>query len=76
MAVVCVLGEREAYGCGASQVELDEELGPFLWVPKAGPDNLEGGFADAVKDAAYVPGGDEAGYVGFFCLFQGVNEKE
>ena len=71
-----MLGEREAYGGGAFQVELDDKLGPFLWVPKAGPDNLEGGFADAVKGAAYVLGGDKAGCVGFFCLFQGVNEEE
>ena len=30
MAVVCLLGEREAYGGGAFQVKLDEKLGPFL----------------------------------------------
>ena len=71
-----MLGEREAYGGGAFQVDLDEKLGPFLRDPKAGTGHLEGGFADAVKGAAYVPGGDEAGCVGFFCLFQGVNEEE
>ena len=45
MAVVCVLGEREAYGGGAFQVELDEKLGPFLRDPKAGSSYLKGGFA-------------------------------
>ena len=71
-----MLGEREAYGGGAFQVKLDEELGPFLWDPEAGPGHLEGGFADAVKCAAYVPERYEAGCVGYFCLFQGVNEEE
>ena len=76
MAVMCVLGEREAYSGGAIQVELDEELCPFRWYAQAGPGHLEGRFAYAVKGAAYVPGGDKAGCVGFFRLFQSVNEKE
>ena len=71
-----MLGDREAYGGGTFQVELDEKLGPFLRYPEAGLGHLEGGFADAIKGAAYVPGGDEAGCVGFFCVFQGVNEEE
>ena len=71
-----MLGDMEAYGGVAFQVELDEKLGPFLRDPEAGPGHLEGGFADAVKSAAYVPGGDKAGCVGFFCLFQGNNEEE
>ena len=71
-----MLGDREAYGGGAFQVELDEKLGPLRRDPKAGPGHLEGGFADAVKGAAYVPGGDEAGCVGFFCVFQGVDEED
>ena len=71
-----MLGDREAYGGGAFQVELDEKLSTFLRDPEAGPGHLEGGFADAVKGTAYVPGGDEAGCVGFFYLFQGVDEEE
>ena len=76
MAVMCVLGEREAYSGGAVQVKLDEKLGPFFGDPESGPGHLEGRFADAVEGAAYVPGGDKAGCVGFFRLFQGVNEEE
>ena len=76
MAVVRVLRERKAYSGGAVQVELDEELCPFRWYAEAGPGHLEGRFANAVKGAAYVPGGDKAGCVGFFRLFQGVNEEE
>ena len=71
-----MLGDRETYGGDAFQVELDEQLGPFCRDPEAVPSHLEGGFADAVKGAAYVPGGDEAGCVGFFCVFQGVYEEE
>ena len=74
--VMCVLGDRETYGGGAFQVELDEKMGPFHRDPEAGPGHLEGGFADAVKGATYVPGGDEADCVGFFCVFQGVDEEE
>ena len=76
VAIVCVLGDREAYCGGAFQVELDEKLSPFLREPKSGPGHLEGRFADAVEGAAYVLGGDEAGCVGFFCVFQGVDEEE
>ena len=77
MAIMCVLGDRETYGGGAFQVnKLDEKLGPFLRDPKAGPSHLEGKFADAVEGVAYVPGGDEAGCVGFFCVFQGVDEEK
>ena len=68
-----MLGDREAYGGGAFQVE---QLGPFLRYPEVSPGYLEGGFADAVEGAAYVLGGDEAGCVGFFCVFQGVDEEE
>ena len=75
VAVMCLLGDREAYGGGAFQVELDEKLCPFLRDPKAGLGHLEGGFADAIEGAAYVPGGDETGCVGFFGLFQGVHEE-
>ena len=71
-----MLGDGEAYCGGAVQVKLDEKLGPFLRDPESGPGHLEGRFADAVEGAAYVPGGDEAGGVGFFCMFQGVDEEE
>jgi hypothetical protein len=54
---------------------LDEELGPFRGDSKACPSHLEGRFAYDIEGVAYVPGGDEAGCVGFFSLFQGVNEK-
>ena len=75
MAVMCVLGEREVDSGGAVQVKLDEKLRPFLRDAYAGLGHLlEGGFADAVEGAAYVPGGDKAGCVGFFRLFQGVDE--
>ena len=70
-----LLGDGESYCGGAVQVELDEVLGPFRGDPKAGPSHLEGRFAYAVECAAYVPGGDEAGCVGFFSLFQGVKEE-
>ena len=76
MAVVCVLGDGEAYCGGAVQVKLDEKLGPFFGDPESGPGHLEGRFADAVEGAAYVPGRDETGGVGFFCMFQGVDEEE
>ena len=76
VAVMCLLGDRKAYGGGTFQVELDEKLGPFCRYSEAGPDHLEGGFADAVEGAAYDPGGDEAGCVSFFCMFQGVDKEE
>ena len=43
---------------------------------ESGPGHLESWLADAVEGAAYVPGGDEAGSVGFFGMFQGVDEEE
>ena len=76
MAIMCVLGDGEAYCGGAVQVKLDEKSGPFFRDTESGPGHLEGRFADAVKGAEYVPGGDEAGCVSFFCMFQGVDEEE
>ena len=55
---------------------MDEKLGRFRRDPEADPDHLENGLADAIEGAAYVPGGDEADCVGFFCVFQGVDEEE
>ena len=76
MAVVCVLGDGEAYCGGAVQVKLDEKLGPFFGDSESGPGHLESRFADAVEGAADVPGRDETGGVGFFGMFQGVDEEE
>ena len=55
---------------------MDEEVSPFSGDAESGPGHLEGRFAYAAKGAAYVPGRYEAGCVGFFGLFQGVNKEQ
>ena len=55
---------------------MDEEVSPFSGDAESGPGHLEGRFAYAVKGAAYVPGRYEAGCVGFFGLFQGINKEQ
>ena len=55
---------------------MDEELSPFCGDSESGPGHLEGRFAYAVEGAAYVPGRYEAGCVGFFGLFQGVDKEQ
>ena len=55
---------------------MDEELSQFWGDSESGPSHLKGRFAYAVEGAAYVPGRDEAGCVGFFGVFQGVDEEQ